>query len=187
MSPYENAEALKVTAHWTFYQVHLKSTFAFRAASILHCTVSIRSWKHFSKILLRIDNVVSNSCFGFVGCTSLMWISRSATFQGCSAGWRSGDSGGYLSTMNSLTSSVIRLTRLHYLEACILWTYTLPSFFIFHFYIAASSSVDKWKSSFKPIGDEDEDSQDKSSTEKWVVSPVASVKAGPHLRLHIFM
>lgn len=131
MSPYKNAEALKVTAHWTFYQVHLKSTFAFRAASILHCTVSIRSWKHFSKILLRIDNVVSNSCFGFVGCTSLMWISRSATFQGCSAGWRSGDSWGYLSTMNSLTSSVIRLTRLHYLEACILWTYTLPSFFIF--------------------------------------------------------
>ncbi|XP_063318329.1 uncharacterized protein LOC134617087 [Pelmatolapia mariae] len=30
----------------------------------------------------------------------------------------------------------------------------------------ASSSVDKWKSSFKPIGDEYEDSQDKSSTEK---------------------
>ncbi len=45
------------------------------------------------------------SCWRFVGCTSMMRISRSTTSQSCSIGLRSGDCGGHLSKVNSLSCS----------------------------------------------------------------------------------
>ncbi len=47
----------------------------------------------------------SRSCCRFVGCTSMMRISRSTTSQRCSIGFRSGDCGGHLSKVNSLSCS----------------------------------------------------------------------------------
>ncbi len=55
-----------------------------------------------SEILVHIDMIATHSCCRFVGCTSMMWISRSTTSQRCSTGLRSGDCGGYLSKVNSL-------------------------------------------------------------------------------------
>ncbi len=49
--------------------------------------------------------ITSHSCCRFVGCTSMMWISRSTTSQRCSIGLRSGDCGGHLSKVNSLSCS----------------------------------------------------------------------------------
>ncbi len=49
--------------------------------------------------------IASHSCCRFVGCTSMMWISRSSTSQRCSIGLRSGDCGGHLSKVNSLSCS----------------------------------------------------------------------------------
>ncbi len=49
--------------------------------------------------------IASHSCCRFVGCTSMMWISRSTTSQRCSIGLRSGDCGGHLSKVNSLSCS----------------------------------------------------------------------------------
>ncbi len=40
--------------------------------------------------------IAIRSCCRFVGCTSMMWISRSTTSQRCSIGLRSGDCGGHL-------------------------------------------------------------------------------------------
>ncbi len=44
--------------------------------------------------------IASRSCCRFVGCTSMMQISRSTTSQRCSIGLRSGDCGGHLSKVN---------------------------------------------------------------------------------------
>ncbi len=70
------------------------------------------SWHRFNKVLetfLRdfghIDMIASCSCCRFVGCISMMWISRSTTSQRCSIGLRSGDCGGHLSKVNSLSCS----------------------------------------------------------------------------------
>ncbi len=49
--------------------------------------------------------IASRSYCRFVGCTSMMRISRSTTSQRCSIGLRSGDCGGYLSKVNSLSCS----------------------------------------------------------------------------------
>ncbi len=49
--------------------------------------------------------IASRSCCRFVGCTSMMRISRSTTSQRCSIGLRSGDCGSYLSKVNSLSCS----------------------------------------------------------------------------------
>ncbi len=49
--------------------------------------------------------IASRSICRFVGCTSMMWISRSTTSQRCSIGLRSGDCGGHLSKVNSLSCS----------------------------------------------------------------------------------
>ncbi len=49
--------------------------------------------------------IASRSCCRFVGCTSMMRISRSTTSQRCSIGLRSGDCGGHLSKVNSLSCS----------------------------------------------------------------------------------
>ncbi len=49
--------------------------------------------------------IASHSCCRFVGCTSMMWISRSTTSQRCSIGLRSGDCGGHLSKVNSMSCS----------------------------------------------------------------------------------
>ncbi len=47
--------------------------------------------------------IASHSCCRFVVCTSMMRISRSTTSQSCSIGLRSGDCGGHLSKVNSLS------------------------------------------------------------------------------------
>ncbi len=80
-------------------------TFAFRTAVILHGRDLTRCWKHSSEILVHFDMIASRSCCRFVGCTSMMWISRSTTSQRCSIGLRSGDCGGHLSKVNSLSCS----------------------------------------------------------------------------------
>ncbi len=49
--------------------------------------------------------IASRSCCKFVSCTSMMRISRSTTSQRCSIGLRSGDCGGHLSKVNSLSCS----------------------------------------------------------------------------------
>ncbi len=66
---------------------------------------STRCWKHSSEILVYIDMIASRSCCRFVGCTSMMRISRSTTSQRCSIGLKSGDCGGHLSKVNSLSCS----------------------------------------------------------------------------------
>ncbi len=97
--------------HWlatllgTSCQYQVWPTFAFRTALILHGIDSTRCWKHSSEILVHIDMITSHSCSRFVGCTSMMWISRSTTSQRCSIGLRSGDCGGHLSKVNSLSCS----------------------------------------------------------------------------------
>ncbi len=67
--------------------------FAFRTASFLCCIDSTRCWKFSSEILVHIDMIASRSCCRFVGCTSMMRISRFTTSQRCSIGsglYRSG-------------------------------------------------------------------------------------------------
>ncbi len=81
------------------------SSFSFRTALILRGIDSTRCWKHSSEILVYIDMIASRSCCRFVGCTSMMWISRSTTSQSCSIRLRSGDCGGHLSKINSLSCS----------------------------------------------------------------------------------
>ncbi len=56
------------------------------------------SWHKFNKVLetflrdlVHNDMIASRSCCRFVGCTSMMRISRSTTSQRCSIGFRSGD------------------------------------------------------------------------------------------------
>ncbi len=70
-------------------------------------------WHRFNKVLETFLNdcchivmIASHSCSRFVGCTSMMWISRSTTSQSCSIGLRSGDCGGHLSKVNSLSCSI---------------------------------------------------------------------------------
>ncbi len=81
----------------------VRPPFAFRTALILCGIDSTRCWKHSSEILVHIDMIASRSCCRFVGCTSMMRISRSTTSQRCSIGLRSGDCGGHLSKVNSLS------------------------------------------------------------------------------------
>ncbi len=87
------------------------------------------SWHIFNKVLetlLRdvghIDMIASRSCCRFVGCTSMIRISRSTTSQRCSIGLRSGDCGGHLSKVNSLSCSrnlfkIINVFKIHYQES----------------------------------------------------------------------
>ncbi len=79
--------------------------FPFRTALILRGIDLTRCWKHSSEILVHIDMIASCSSCRFVGCTSMMWISRSTTSQRCSIGLRAGDCGGHLSKVNSLSCS----------------------------------------------------------------------------------
>ncbi len=72
---------------------------------ILHSIDSTRCWKHSSEVLLHIDMIALRSCYRFVCCTCMMQISRSTTSQRCSIGLRSGDCGGPLSNVNSLSCS----------------------------------------------------------------------------------
>ncbi len=80
--------------------------FAFGTALIL-CGRDLLFYccKHSSEILVNIDMIASRSCCRFVGCTSMMRISRSTTSQRCSIELRSGDCGGHLSKVNSLSCS----------------------------------------------------------------------------------
>ncbi len=88
-----------LTGHFIRYSLLVPgwTPFAFRTALILHGIDSTRCWKNSSEILVHIDMIASHSCCRFVGCTSMMWISRSTTSQRCSIGLRSGDCGGHLS------------------------------------------------------------------------------------------
>ncbi len=79
--------------------------FSFRTALIIHVIDSTRCWKHSSEILVYIVMIASSSCCRFVGCTSMMQISRPTTSQKCSIGLRFGDCGGHLSKVNSLSCS----------------------------------------------------------------------------------
>ncbi len=100
---------LKRYTHWPLYLVHLLgpgwTPFVFRTALILRGIDSTRCWKHCSEMLVHIVMIASHSCCRFVVCTSMMWISRSTTSQRCSIGLRSGDCGGHLSKVNSLSCS----------------------------------------------------------------------------------
>ncbi len=83
-----------------------KLLFSFR--SLVH-NHSSESGTHMLETLLRdfghIVMIASHSCCRFVVCTSMMWISRSTASQRCSIGLRSGDCGGHLSKVNSLSCS----------------------------------------------------------------------------------
>ncbi len=106
--------------------IHIHShtpPFVFRTALILRGIDSTRCWKHCSEILVHIVMIASRSCCRFVVCTSMMWISRSTTSQSCSIGLRSGDCGGHLSKVNSLScsrnqSEMIWETSLRWFELC---------------------------------------------------------------------
>ncbi len=63
-------------------------------------------WNRLNKVLETFLRDLFWSILTFVGCTSMMRISRSTTSQMCSIGLRSGDCGGHLSKMNSLPPSV---------------------------------------------------------------------------------
>ncbi len=94
-----------LTGHCIRYTLLVQdwTPFAFRTAFILHDIDSTRCWKYSSEILVLIDMMASRSCCRFVGCTSMMRISRSSTSQRCFIGLRSGDCGGRLSKVNSLS------------------------------------------------------------------------------------
>ncbi len=96
-----------LTSHFIRYILLVPgwTPFAFRSALILRGTDSTKYWKHSSEILVHIVMIASHSCCRFVVCTSMMWISRSTTSQRCSIGLRSGDCGGRLSKVNSLSCS----------------------------------------------------------------------------------
>jgi len=75
------------------------------AAGPLSGIDSTRCWKHSSDIVVNIDMIASRNCCRFFGCTSMMQISCSTTFQRCCIGFRSGDCGGHWSTVNSMSCS----------------------------------------------------------------------------------
>ncbi len=77
--------------------------------------IPLRFWS-----ILIIGMIASRSCCRFVGCTSVMWISRSTTSQRCSVGLRSGDCGGHLSKVNSLSCSRNQSERIWALWQCII-------------------------------------------------------------------
>ncbi len=64
--------------------------------------------------------IASRSFCRFVGCTSMMRISRSTTSQRCSIGLRSGDFGGHLSKVNSLSCSRNQSEMIWALWRCII-------------------------------------------------------------------
>ncbi len=89
----------------TCNQYQVGPPFAFWTALILRGIDSTRCWKNSSEILVHIDMIASRSCCRFVGCAFMMRISRFITSQRCSIGLRSGDCGGHLSKVNSLSCS----------------------------------------------------------------------------------
>ncbi len=104
---FQNIIVYTLTGHFIRYTLLVPGWTHF---SLQNCLNS--SWhrfnkvlKHSSEILVHIDMIASRSCCRFVGCTSMMWISRSTTSQSCSIGLRSGDCGGHLSKVNSLSCS----------------------------------------------------------------------------------
>ncbi|XP_073767358.1 guanine nucleotide-binding protein subunit alpha-14 isoform X2 [Danio rerio] len=102
-------DMLKIAYANSENQVHLTSI----GLDLLHGRDSKSYWKYSSEILLHIDMIASHSCCRFVGCTFMMPISRSTTSQRCSIGLRSGDCGGHLSTVNSLSCSRNQSEMIH--------------------------------------------------------------------------
>ncbi len=98
-------QQMRVRFVFRYIKYRVGPPFSFRTALILHGIDSTRCWKHSSEILVHIDMIASRSCCRFVGCTSMMRFSRSTTSQRCSIGLRSGDCGGHLSKINSLSCS----------------------------------------------------------------------------------
>lgn len=64
------------TFHWVRLQVGL--IFAFRTALILRGLDSTKCRKLSSAVLIHIDVIASRGCCGFVGCTSIMWLSATS-------------------------------------------------------------------------------------------------------------
>ncbi len=95
----------QATLLWTPCQYRVGAPFFFRTALILRGIDSTRCWKHSSEMLFHIDMIASRSCCRYVGCTSMKQISHYTTSQRCSIGLRSGDFGGHLSEVNSLSCS----------------------------------------------------------------------------------
>ncbi len=96
---------------WLLLQIHSRANLLGTPCYCLQNGLN-SLWHRFNKVLetfLRdvghIVMIASRSCCRFVGCTSMMWISRSITSQRCSIGLRSGDCGGCLSKVNSLSCS----------------------------------------------------------------------------------
>ncbi len=87
------------------------------------------SWHIFNKVLETLLRDVGpywhdsiTQLLQIVVCTSMMRISRSTTSQRCSIGLRSGDCGGHLSKVNSLSCSrnlfkIINVFKIHYQES----------------------------------------------------------------------
>ncbi len=96
-----------LTGHFIRYTLLVPgwTPFVFRSVLILRGIDSTRCWKHSSEMLVHIVMIASHSFCRFVGCTSMMRISRSTTSQRCSIGLRSGDCGGHLSKVNSSSCS----------------------------------------------------------------------------------
>ncbi len=111
-----------LTGHFIRYTLLVLgwTPFSFRTALILRGIDSTRCWKHSSEILVHIVMIASHSCCRFVVCTSMMWISRSTTSQRCSIGLRSGDCGGHLSKVNSLSCSRNQSEMIWSLWRCII-------------------------------------------------------------------
>ncbi len=102
-----------LTGHFIRYPLLVLgwTPFAFRTDLIVCGIDSTKCWKQSSEILVHIDMIASCSCYRFVGCTSMMRISRSTTSQRCSIGLRSGDCGGHFSKVSLSHCHVLETSR----------------------------------------------------------------------------
>ncbi len=101
-----------IHTHWPLYMVHLASTGS--------DPLLLSELRDSSEILVHIDMIASHSCCRFVGCTSMMRISRFTTSQSCSIGLRSGDCGSHFSKVNSLSCSRNQSEMTSFVTWCII-------------------------------------------------------------------
>ncbi len=125
---FENIYMYTLTGHFIRYTLLVPGWTPFCLQNCLNSSWHKMCWKHSSDILLHIDMIASRSCCRFVGCTSMMRISRSTTSQRCSIGLRSGDCGGHLSKVNSLSCHChVQETSLRWFELCDMVHYSAGS------------------------------------------------------------